>query len=359
MSRIYQEYFNEREKNPLYQISMTVGHQLRDQYSELNYDGQLAEKISLAEFSCYLVFEAVSQWVKDHLKSETTTIYRGVIAGCDTLSPINEKAEPLKDILYDFNLRREFMKAKMARHNILWNDEELKWMQKGNKNAYNLTPLQMQQLYDKDVFNIKRVNELRRFINPKHAPIDDVIRYYRSLISYAGKCRNEPDPKKRVIYAIKLNDFENESLSLFLYYVAKYCADCGIKEISNAAEKNLLALTCSISIDKKTIFTHKPVVYIRKYIPAALHEDPDMADQHITLELLGLYVRSAIIPELLNDAHFSYQDIDDFICRLGLYDIFHIYSDIDVDDNTQVKKTISILRRLIDLLTVDPLSTSP
>lgn len=44
MSRIYQEYFNEREKNPLYQISMTVGHQLRDQYSELNYDGQLAEK---------------------------------------------------------------------------------------------------------------------------------------------------------------------------------------------------------------------------------------------------------------------------------------------------------------------------
>ena len=58
----------------------------------------------------------------------------------------------------------------------------------------------------------------------------------------------------------------------------------------------------------------------------------------------------------LDATQFTYQDIDDFICKWRCYDIFQVYSGISFEDDKQTKKAMAILRNLIGKLTVDPLS---
>ena len=222
MARLFQERQEEMIQNPLYQLSVKIRTQLQEWIPQEVIDCMVNAGMSPMQFSFYLVFETAAQWVRENLQSETKTIYESVKETYD-FSPFasgKEKAEPLKDTLRDFGLRTEFMTAEMSRNHMPWNTEELKWMHKSG-NAYRLTPMQLQQLYDKDTFYIKKVNELRRFRNPKHAPIDDVIAYYQSLIAHAEALRNEGDAKKRVISAINLNDFENRNISLFLYRAAR------------------------------------------------------------------------------------------------------------------------------------------
>ena len=179
MARLFQERQEEMIQNPLYQLSVKIRTQLQEWIPQEVIDCMVNAGMSPMQFSFYLVFETAAQWVRENLQSETKTIYESVKETYD-FSPFasgKEKAEPLKDTLRDFGLRTEFMTAEMSRNHMPWNTEELKWMHKSG-NAYRLTPMQLQQLYDKDTFYIKKVNELRRFRNPKHAPIDDVIAYY-------------------------------------------------------------------------------------------------------------------------------------------------------------------------------------
>ena len=308
------------------------------------------------QFSFYLVFETVAQWVRENLQSETKTIYESVKDTYD-FSPGasgKEKSEPLKDTLWDFCLRKDFLMAEIRRNHIPWDADKTGWMQK-RENAYRLTPLQLQQLYDKESFCIKRVNELRRFRNPKHAPIDDIIAYYKKLMTHAEMCRNECEAKKRVISAINLNDFEN--ISLFLYRTARYCAELGVKEITSDIEWNLLALTAIVSCGEGYTVTHKPVLFMQSYIPAAIYGDVPIIDLYVYLELEGLRIRKEVLYNWLDATRFTYQDIDDFICKWSCYDVFQIYSEIDLEVTKQTKKAIAILRDLIDRLTVDPLST--
>lgn len=401
MARLFQEQLKTMEQNPLYQLSIRVCNQLSDWIPESVIENMASVGMSPMQFSFYLVFETVAQWARDELQSETKTIYESVKetydfslfdldkgrtaptvdalqdyglrkklgvseisrnhGGVEThdFSSFNsnkEKAEPLKDTLRDFGLRKEFLVAEMSRNHMPWNTEELKWMHKSGS-AYRLTPMQLQQLHDKDTFYIKKVNELRRFRNPKHAPIDDVIAYYQSLIVHAEALRNEDDEKKRVISAINLNDFENRNISLFLYRAAIYCADLGIKKISSDIERSLLALTAVVSCGKTYKVTHKPVLFMQNYIPAAICGDASIIDLYVYLELEGLRIRKEVLYSWLDATQFTYQDIDDFIYKWSCYDVFQVYSGINLEVNKQTKKAIAILRDLIDRLTIDPLST--
>ena len=358
MARLFQEQQEEMIQNPLYQLSVKIRTQLQEWIPQEVIDCMVNAGMSPMQFSFYLVFETAAQWVRENLQSETKTIYESVKETYD-FSPFasgKEKAEPLKDTLRDFGLRTEFMTAEVSRNHVPWNTEELKWMHKSG-NAYRLTPMQLQQLYDKDTFYIKKVNELRRFRNPKHAPIDDVIAYYQSLIAHAEALRNEGDAKKCVISAINLNDFENRNISLFLYRAARCCADLGIENISSDIERNLLALTAVISYGEAYKVTHKPVLFMQSYIPAAIYGDVPIIDLYVYLELEGLRIRKEVLYNWLDATRFTYQDIDDFICKWSCYDVFQIYSEIDLEVTKQTKKAIAILRDLIDRLTVDPLST--
>lgn len=358
MARLFQERQKAMEQNPLYQLSVRVRNQLQDWIPAKVLENMANAGMSPMQFSFYLVFETAAQWVRENLQSETKTIYESVKDTYD-FSPGasgKEKSEPLKDTLWDFCLRKDFLMAEIRRNHIPWDADKTGWMQK-RENAYRLTPLQLQQLYDKESFCIKRVNELRRFRNPKHAPIDDIIAYYKKLMTHAEMCRNECEAKKRVISAINLNDFENKNISLFLYRTARYCAELGVKEITSDIEWNLLALTAIVSCGEGYTVTHKPVLFMQSYIPAAIYGDVPIIDLYVYLELEGLRIRKEVLYNWLDATRFTYQDIDDFICKWSCYDVFQIYSEIDLEVTKQTKKAIAILRDLIDRLTVDPLST--
>lgn len=356
MARLFQEQQREMIQNPLYQLSVKIRTQLQEWIPQEVIDCMVNAGMSPMQFSYYLVFEAVAQWVRDNQQSERVSIYESVNAhDFNTIDTVTEKAEPLKDTLWDFCLRKDFLMAEIRRNHIPWDADKTGWMQK-HENAYRLTPLQLQQLYDKESFCIKRVNELRRFRNPKHAPIDDIIAYYKKLMTHAEMCRNECEAKKRVISAINLNDFENKNISLFLYRTARYCAELGVKEITSDIEWNLLALTAIVSCVEEYTVTHKPVLFMKDYIPAAVCGNESIIDLYIYLELCGLWVRKKVLPDWLTMTQFSYQDIDDFICKWRCYDIFQVYSGISFEDDKQTKKAMAILRNLIGKLTVDPLS---
>ena len=356
MARLFQEQQEEMMQNPLYQLSAKIRAQLQEWIPQEVIDCMMNAGMSPMQFAYYLVFEAVAQWVRDNQQSELMSIYESVNAhDFNTIDTVTEKAEPLKDTLRDFYLRKDFLMAEIRRNHIPWDADKTGWMQK-RENAYRLTPLQLQQLYDKESFYIKKVNELRRFQNSKHAPIDDVIAYYKSLMTRAEMCRNERDAKKRVISAINLNDFENKNISLFLYRTARYCAELGVKEITFDIEWNLLALTAIVSYGEGYTVTHKPVLFMKDYIPAAVCGNKSIIDLYIYLELRGLWIRKKVLPDWLTMTQFSYQDIDDFICKWRCYDIFQVYSGISFEDDKQTKKAMAILRNLIGKLTVDPLS---
>lgn len=86
-------------------------------------------------------------------------------------------------------------------------------------------------------------------------------------------------------------------------------------------------------------------------------EASSFIDLYVYLELEGLRIRKEVLYNWLDATRFTYQDIDDFICKWSCYDVFQIYSGIDLEVTKQTKKAIAILRDLIDRLTVDPLST--
>ena len=357
MAKFFQKRQKEMEINPLYQLSVKVRNQLYNWIPERAIEDMMEIGMSPMQYSFYLVFEIVAQWVRDDLQSETTTIYRSVKEKFDFNETVSDrgKAETLKDTLWDFELRKKFLMAEIKRSGIAEDKKELEWMQK-RENAYRLSPVQLQQLYDKDDFYIKKVDEFRRFRNSKHAPIDDVIKYYESLISHAEMCRSECDVKKRAISAINLNDFENKHLSLFLYRVAKYCADLEVKAITSAVEKNLLKLTAAVSCGENYKVTHKPVLFMQDYISAAVCGDAAIIDLYIWLELQGLWIRKEVLSNWLSNIQFGYQEIDDFISKWNCYNIFGLYSKINFEGDQQTKKTIALLRDLINRLTVDPLS---
>ena len=354
------------ESNPLVQLCQKVRDQLPNWLNETTLEVMCDGPMTPTQFVSYLVFEAVAQKERERESNETKAVY-GYLqealrndGSCPYGSDSSNSSDftvALKNALRDLGLRKDFMAAEIKRLNIPWDVEALKWRQKENaRTGYQLTKIQFQQLIDRDDFCIKKVHELRRFINPKHAPNADVIRYYDDLTSHAERCYNETDPQKRAMSAINLNDFENRNLSFFLYHVAKYCVDHGIKEIDKEVEHNLLTISAAITFPNGSTSTHKPVLAMKDYIPAAIHRDSNEIQQYLNLNEIGLIIRQVQLPEMLDGIEYTYEDIDDFVCKWKFYDVFEIYSKIELHEDPQKNEIISLMRELVAKLTVDPLS---
>lgn len=363
MAQFYQEHLKQLEKNPLYQLSVRVENCIVDYIDEDAYMFLFSGVMTPSAFSVYLVFEAVAQDIRNNQRKDASPLYKYVkeISAKDFLGNSPDPAAINKPFQRDLALRKKFLTADAKRSRVP-RIEELEWLhsmknQKDYRHGYTLTSLQFEQLHDRDDFFIKKTHELRRFITPKHAPAADVKRYYSSLVNHAQKCQKEIDPRKRVVYAINLNDFESRNLSFFLAKVAAQCCQKNITHIDDTTENLLLALTGAISLgDDGCLVTHRPVPLMDRYIPAALNCDLSEINRYVQLILLGLYMRIEVIPDMMKECPYTYEDFDAFIqssLPLPKYNVFDLYSEPNWDEKGQ---TISILRTLIKKLTVDPLS---
>lgn len=368
MARLYQEHQKHLEQNPLYQLSLSVADYIQNSLDEIECADLFSGSMSLLDFSNYLVFESVAQDIRDKQQANTAPLHHYVqllVDDCPNDRSIvpSDIAATYKLFDRDLPLRKNFVLASVRRSNVPW-VEYLNWIKERKKRpdyrkGYRLTPLQFEQLHDRQDFFIKKVHELRRFINPKHAPIADVKAYYTSLVNHAQECLKESDPQKRVMHAINLNDFESRNPAFFLVKVAEQCEKTGITHIDAQTECLLLALTAIISQSSngyRWLVTHKPVLFIDRYISTALNHDLVEINRYINLVLWGLQLRLDVIPNMLKDHPYTYEDFDAFIqapSPFSLYNVFALYSEPNWDEKG---KTISILRTLIDKLTVDPLS---
>jgi len=180
MARLYQEHQKRLEENPLYQLSLSVADYIQNSLDEIECAYLFSDSMSLLDFSNYVMFEAVAQDIRDKQQANTAPLHHYVQIFVDDCP--NDRSIVPADIeatykLFDRDLplRKDFLLAVIRRSNVPW-DEYLNWMQKIKKRSdyrkgYRLTPLQFEQLHDRQDFFIKKVHELRRFINPKHAPI--------------------------------------------------------------------------------------------------------------------------------------------------------------------------------------------
>lgn len=371
MARIYQEYLKKAEQEPISisELVLRVQNTIRILFKESDLEYFFGGLISLSEFACYLVFEAVAQDIREKLEKMRVYEYaksfyaNGVNIG-DESFPDSDIHNLYRGVDRDVNLRKEFLTAAITRQRVPLDEEKLKWIHDIRdpskiRYGYSFTKLQMEQLHDKDDFWIKKVHELRRFQNPKHAPNRDVKQYYESLTAHAQKSLNQSEAKDRVLAAINLNDFENHNLSFFLYHVAEYCIRNGKEKIDAAMETCLLTIASALSLgegETSTKVFHKPVLFMRRFIPAAVDGCADEISRYAHLEFLGLCLRKSVLPEMLKEIQYSYEDVDAFVRApdgFPNYNIFQVYDKPCWDEQG---KMISLLRDLIKRLTVDPLS---
>lgn len=374
MARIFQEQQKKGESNPLYGLCNKVSTRVEELIGTYAMDILYKDGIMTpTQFSYYVVFEAVAERIREEQRKEGRPVNQYLKELCQTNPNDSLLAKDSDGINYEdtykkvskiIGLRKEFMDAEICRHKLAYDSDTVQWMQKMNERSnlregYRFTSLQFEQIHDNDDFFIKKVHELRRFINPKHAPNRDVVQYYDSLVKHAERCFAAPDARTRVTSAINLNDFENRNLSFFLYRVAKYCFEHGIKEIDEVAESHLLAICAAVNVNfdhARILVTHKPVLSMMDHIPAAMSNSSWDIDQYVALELLGCSLRIGELPHMLNQLQYTYEDIDQFICGpapfLG-YNVFQIYAPVEWDEKGKI---IALLRQLIAKLTVDPLS---
>ena len=369
MARIYREHQEKTEQNAISMLALSVQETVQTLLSEAGLGYFFGGLISLPEFVCYVVFEAVAQDIREKLEKMRVYEYaksfyvNGVNIG-DESFPDSDIHNLYRGVDRDVNLRKEFLTAAITRQRVPLDEEKLKWIHDIRdpskiRYGYSFTKLQMEQLHDKDDFWIKKVHELRRFQNPKHAPNRDVKQYYESLTAHAQKSLNQSEAKDRVLAAINLNDFENHNLNFFLYRVAEYCIRNGKEKIDEPMESRLLMIASALSwgegkTDMKVF--HKPVLFMGRFIPAAVDGCEDEISRYAHLEFLGLCLRKSVLPEMLKEIQYSYEDVDGFIrAPYGLlnYNIYQVYDEPSWDEQG---KMISLLRDLIKRLTVDPLS---
>lgn len=296
MSRIIRSI---AEENPLYAVCDQLASQLPTLLGSHDLFSPSEDGVSYTQYAKYLIFESIAEHIRQKQRAEDSRPLHAYIrdsyeesegAGASIVAE-----EALKKVSKDLGLRMEFLSAKLKRHklsnvpDILADYEKMKT--RGNRRyGYHFTPIQYQQLTDRDDFYIKKVHELRRFRNAKHAPKEDVIRYYNSLFEHAKKCRNSQSVKERVIFAINLNDFENENLSLLLYCIARYCFEHNITTIAKGSENRLGILSGSLSYSNdgyRLLSTHKPILLLNHYIPAAFDCSAAKINQYIFLRLCG------------------------------------------------------------------------
>lgn len=364
-------------QNPLYQLYTFLACHLFPIYcGKESYSLFCDERIPYLEFMKYLVFEAVAEDVRQMQQTQDTLPLHSIIKHSIENTPgatyQTDSEEELKKQSKELGLRLDFLSAEIQRHGLPEDSailtEHQDMMKRNNRRkGYRITPIQFQQLTDKDDFFIKKVHELRRFISSKHAPNSDVIRYYDSLMKHAQDCSRAQAAMDRVISAINLNDFENKNLPIFLYYTARHCYEHNIKNIDTESEQNLIALSGALSDREnryRLLSTHKPVLFLPQYLSAAFDHSSAEMTEIINIRLCGQQVIKQVLSGILCRTSYTYENIDQFACNpngYNFYNIFTYYRIPNLPDGDSIwdekGKIISILRKLIDKLTVDPLST--
>ncbi len=361
MSRIYQEYQESLNANPLAHLYKIVCQEITH---DLGCSGLLDGVMSAYQYAYYLLFEAVAQKLKDEAVSDATSIHSYLSSLPEDDSFLGgDITNAAKVVSYDFALRKEFHFSELTRLGIPFDVEIAKEYQKmGDRSflhdGYKLTRFQLEQLHDKEDFTIKKVNEFRQFRSSKHTKNEDVIAFYDVIIEHVKKCKAETDVKMRVIQAINLYDFENKNIPMFLYHTAKYCAYNGIK-VKDLDETRLYLLLCVCGVIRigNSMVYHKPVVAMRDYIAPALEKNTIEIDRYLQLEYYGLYFRKEILPSLLDKISYTYEEINQFFfspAPFTSYDVFGPY--LSGVEWSNASKLIPVLRKLIAELTIDPLS---
>lgn len=363
--------------NPLYGVYTDLACDLFPALCEAwNFSPFLDDRVSYKTFIGSLVFESVADHIRQKQKHEDAVplhshIKHSLENSFENFTWVTSE-EMLKTYSKDLDLRLNFLSAEIQRRGlsneaqIIMEHDEMK-VNGNRRKGYNITPIQFQQLSDRNDLFIKKVHELRRLINSKHATNSDAIRYYASLMEHAEVCSKKSDAKERIISAINLNDFENKNISLFLYFTARYCFEHNIDKITEESVQNLIALSGAISYSaygRKFLSTRKPVLIMSQYISSAFKHSSEEITEYINLRICSLFLLKNVLPHMLNKIRFTYEDINQLFCDpdYNIYNIFSYYALPNFPDSDSIwdpkGKMISLLRKLIGILTVDPLSTN-
>lgn len=362
MARFYREYQEAREQNPLLKIYTNLYQIILQEAETLGAEFLFDGIMSASQYTCYLLFESVAQKMRNTLEAEAVSIH-GYLSHFSEDDPfiLGDYLVAAKRVSNDFSLRKDFHFAEIGRLSLPLDSEiTLEYQKMRDRSAlhggYNLTLFQLEQLHDQHDFCIQRKNRFRQFQSSKHTTNNDVIAFYASLVEHAQNCKVQNDIKLRVIQAVNLNDFENKNICVFLYHLARYCANnkISIKELDEAQKTLLSYITAVISYEQAMV-VHKPVLMMKEYIEPAIQRDEVEISRLINLELWGLHFRLSVLPSLLDKSRYTYEDINQFFLSgpvTSSYNTYKLYTTgFEWDD-----KTISNLRALIGLLTIDPLS---
>lgn len=226
------------------------------------------------------------------------------------------------------------------------------------KDGYILTRFQFLQIRDECDFHIKRVHELRRFINSRHSSRSDITGFYADLKRVSDVRSETLDIEDRIAYAINLDDYENKNLIAICYHIADYRSSYGIYEMTDDMKSSLIAVTGTLPFEKFRVRL-KPVLLIKNLVPSALGKMDDgnarlQIERYKKLQSIGFWLRNnPVLQEpLFTTYKFTLEDFWEFIYYD--YNIFNLYQGVQWAEK---KKIFPILRNTIDSVTLDPYST--
>lgn len=350
-SKEFREYKNE---NPIYKFYRDL---LWDYKRELTI--LCKSRITPDQFISFVTFIMVARKYEEN--APKLSLYKHIqqVFGLteDTTPTIAEKEDYFSKLL---KRRREARRATIDRVDVPDNPQFAQFdtgMQNRTepRESYQLSRMQFLQLCDEDGghFGIQKKTVLRQFISSHNKSGKAIAEFYAKLAELCKKRSETVNIDTRVAYAINLNRYENSIPVDICYRIARFCSDHLIQKISDDAQEAYLALLAgSISgtiLSNKITSTERPVLLTKNLISAALYKSEAEMSNYVQLRYLGCVIIDQN-KDKLSKISFNAEDFWDFIYYN--YPVFHLYQDIQWDEKGT---TVSMLRKIIDILTQDSL----